>query len=86
MRKEVVKIGEKGQITIPTSIRKQEQLKKGEFLEVIDMDGVMVLSTLEKRGNILLAMKMLGEALESEGYKTNEDIIKLCREVRKEVS
>ena len=83
MLKEVVKIGEKGQITIPTTIRKQEDLKKGEFLEVVEMDGVIVLSTLEKRGNIFLAMKMLGEALDSKGYRTSEDILKLCKEVRR---
>ncbi len=34
---------------------------------------------------LILAMKILGVALDSRGYTTNEEIIKLCREVRKEV-
>jgi len=70
---EVVKVGERGQITIPSSIREKEDIRKGELLELIHMDGAIVMTKLEKRGNLELALKLLGRGLIAAGYREKEE-------------
>jgi AbrB family looped-hinge helix DNA binding protein len=82
---EVVKVGEKGQITIPSEIRAREDLKKGELLEVTYIDGTVVLMKLDKRGNLKMALELLGKSLRASGIEEKEDILHISREVRKRV-
>ena len=82
---EVVKVGERGQITLPSSIREKEDIRKGELLELIYMDGTIVMTKLEKKGNLELALKLLGRGLVAAGYREKEDILKFSEEVRKKV-
>ncbi|MDI6639411.1 MAG: AbrB/MazE/SpoVT family DNA-binding domain-containing protein [Methanocellales archaeon] len=82
----IVKLGEKGQITMPISIRQREKLKKGTLLEVVDLgEGGMFLTKVERKQELLLAMRMLGRALLEKGYNTDRKIIELCRRIREEV-
>lgn len=81
---EIVKIGKRGQITIPSEIRKKGRFTRGEYLEIINLDGSLLISRIRKRGNILLALKLLGKKFEEKGY-TEEDILKYAKKIRKEV-
>lgn len=82
----VVKVGEKGQITIPTQLRDQEQIEKGSLLEVVDLgDGNILLTKMNKKQEFKAAMKILGKRLLEKGYTSDEKIISFCRQMRKEV-
>jgi AbrB family looped-hinge helix DNA binding protein len=82
---EVVKVGERGQITIPSGIREREGIRKGELLELIYVDGTILMTKLEKRGSLELALKILGRGLVAAGYREKEDILRFSREVRERV-
>lgn len=82
---EVVKVGERGQITIPSSIREMEGIRKGELLDVVYTDGTIVMTKLEKRGNLEMALKLLGKGLATAGYREREDILRFSEEARKKV-
>lgn len=86
MATEVIRVGEKGQVTIPSKFREKESIKKGELLEAIDIgDGNILLTKINKKQEFLAAMKILGKELKEKGYNTDDKIIKLCRDIRKEV-
>ena len=40
---EIVKVGERGQIVIPSKIRKKENIKSNSYVRVIDVDGRIVI-------------------------------------------
>lgn len=83
----IVKVGEKGQITIPTHLRDQEQIEKGALLEVVDLgEGNILLTKMNKKQELKLAMRMLGRRLLQKGYASDEKIIAFCRQIRKEVA
>lgn len=82
---EVVKVSERGQVTIPSSIRKIEDIRKGELLEVVYRDGTILMTKLDKRGNLELALKLLGKGLAAAGYQEKDDILRFSGEVRKKV-
>jgi len=44
---EITKIGERGQVVIPQSVRKQMSLNKGEKLIVIQKEGLILFKRLE---------------------------------------
>ncbi|MFW6110824.1 MAG: AbrB/MazE/SpoVT family DNA-binding domain-containing protein [Thermoproteota archaeon] len=83
---EVVKVSERGQITIPRSIREIEDIRKGELLEVVYQDGMIVLTKLDKRGDLELALKLLGQGLTTAGYQKKEDILQFSKEIGKKVN
>ena len=86
MEVETVRVGEKGQITIPIDFRDKENIKKGELLEVVYLgDGQILLTKANKKQEFLVAMKVFGKGLKNANYDNDEKIIKLCREIRKEV-
>lgn len=82
---EVVKVSERGQVTIPSSIREIENIRKGELLEVVYRDGTILMTKLDKRGNLELALKLLGKGLAAAGYREKDDIVRFSGEVRKKV-
>ena len=86
MNTEIIKVGEKGQITIPIKFRENEQIKKGELLEAVDLgDGSILFTKVRKKQEFMTAMKILGEQLKKKGIDSEEKIIKMCKDVRKEV-
>lgn len=82
---EVVKVSERGQVTIPSDIREIENIRKGELLEVVYRDGTIIMTKLDRRGNLELALKLLGRGLAAAGYQEKEDILRFSRAVRKKV-
>ena len=40
---EIVKVGERGQIVIPSKIRKKENISSNSYVRVIDVDGRIVI-------------------------------------------
>jgi len=74
-----VRIQEKGQVTIPTKIRKKLNLRKGDMVTFVETrEGVLI-----KPAEILLteALDEIGKALKSEGI-TLEQWIERGREIR----
>jgi AbrB family looped-hinge helix DNA binding protein len=82
---EVVKVGERGQVTIPSSIREIENIRKGELLEVVYRDGTILMTKLDKRGNLELALKLLGRGLAAAGYREKDDIMRFSEKIREKV-
>jgi AbrB family looped-hinge helix DNA binding protein len=82
---EIAKVTSNGQITIPADIRRRLNIRDGDkvlFLE--SNDGVLMFNSS------VIALKQLqkemkGEA-ESAGLITEDDVVALCREVRRELS
>lgn len=48
MIEDVIKLGERGQVTIPMSIRKKEKLKAKTLLRVYDVDGLIILKKIDE--------------------------------------
>lgn len=81
---DMAKVMPKGQITIPKDIRDKLGVSPGDKVMVI-WDGERV----SMMNPAIYAMKMLQKDLEGEaeklGLTTEEDVIALCKEVRKEL-
>lgn len=80
---EIVKVGKKGQITLPKEIRDEENLEEGELLEVKDMgeEGIFI-SKVNKKGEIETAFRLLGKETD---FSNKEEVVDYCRKVRSEV-
>ena len=81
---DMAKVMSKGQITIPKEIRQKLGVDTGDKVIIIwDGDRVSMMNPA------IYAMKMLQKDLEGEaerlGLTNEEDVIALCKEVRKEV-
>ncbi len=75
----LVRIQEKGQITLPAGMRKRLGLKKGDVVSVVETaDGVLITS---REVIITRALNEIGEALREQGL-TLEDMIERGREIR----
>lgn len=80
---DVVKVGEKGQITIPKKIREKEGLKKGESLEVKDLgEGTILLTNVDKKKEAEIAFKLLGKEVD---FSDKEEVTEYCKKIRKDV-
>ena len=44
---EIVKVGERGQIVIPSKIRKQEKIESNSYVRVIDINGRIVIDKIK---------------------------------------
>jgi len=79
MSEMLVRVQEKGQVTIPAQIRKRLKLKKGDLVIFEETDaGVMI-----RPAEVLVAQALveIGKALQAKGI-TLEEIIERGREVR----
>jgi len=82
---DMAKVTSNGQITIPADIRRRLNIKDGDKVLFMESDeGVLMLNAS------MLAFKqfqkdMDGEA-EKAGLLTEDDVVALCRDVRKELS
>lgn len=82
MSSQVVRVQEKGQVTIPLEIRRKLKLKKGDFITFIDTeDGVVI-----KPAEILAAetLDRIGEALKERGIDLDK-LIESGRDIRQEI-
>ena len=82
---ELAKVTSNGQITIPSSIRRRLKIKDGDkvlFLE--SNDGVLMFNSS------VVALKQIQKDMKGEadktGLLTEDDVVALCRDVRKELS
>jgi AbrB family looped-hinge helix DNA binding protein len=81
---ELAKVTAKGQITIPVQVRKQLGVKDGDKV-VFWNDGNKIIienSTRLALQEVQSAFEGLADEL---GLETEEDVVKLCKEVRKEM-
>lgn len=84
LAEEVVKVGKRGQITIPETIRKTEKLKEGDFLELSNVGGILTLRRIEKKPTVVDLFKEVGVALRREGITTREKALALADRIKKE--
>jgi len=82
---EIAKVTSNGQITIPADIRRRLRIKDGDkvlFLE--SNDGVLMFNTS------VVALKQLQKEMDDEAERasliTEDDVVALCRDIRKELS
>ena len=80
---ELAKVMAKGQVTIPINIRRKLNLKEGDKIIFIEKDGNMIIAN-----SAMVALKKIQSSLEGEaerlGLETEEDIVNLVKEVRRE--
>ena len=81
---ELAKITSKGQITLPVELRRKLNLKEGGKVAFIESkNGYTLINPL------MLAIENAQKAFKGEaerlGLKTEEDVVKLVKEVRKEM-
>ena len=81
---ELAKITTKGQITLPIQIRKKLNLKDGDKVLFMEKDGKIIIDNPTKLA-ILEAQEALAGLAEELGLKSEEDVVELCKEVRKEM-
>jgi AbrB family looped-hinge helix DNA binding protein len=82
MQTPVVRVQEKGQVTIPLEIRQKLNLRKGDLVTFIETeDGVLI-----KPAEVVVAgaLDEIGKALKAKGIKM-EDFIERGREIREEI-
>ena len=85
MEMELAKLTSKGQLTIPVAIRKKLRLKEGDKVVFLsDDDGVRVVNAS------VLALEKVQQAFAGEaerlGLKTEQDVVDMVKEVRKEMN
>ena len=84
MYMETAKIMSKGQITIPKDIRKKLGIDVGDRVTFVCCDdGKIMIINASDYAMKLLQKEMIGEA-EKAGINTEEDIMDLVKEIRKE--
>ncbi len=81
---DMAKISSKGQITIPIEIRKKLNLKEGDKVLFIQEGDKIIFANASIIALEKIQKEMKGEA-EKVGIKSEEDVMQLVKEVRKEV-
>ena len=80
-----VRVNDSGQITIPPVLMEELGIEKGKEIRIIKKDGYFVVFPISN--NPLKEMQKICEGLAEEaGWKTEEDILKYCKEIRKELA
>lgn len=77
-----VRIQEKGQVTIPTKIRKKLNLRKGDVIMFIETEAGILIKPAETI--VSEALDKIGEALKADGI-TREKWAKRSRDIRKQL-
>ncbi|MDR3013548.1 MAG: AbrB/MazE/SpoVT family DNA-binding domain-containing protein [Chitinispirillales bacterium] len=80
---ELAKITSKGQITLPIQIRKKLSLKDGDKVLFMEKDGRIFVENPTKLAILEAQEAFAGLAAELD-LNTEEDVVNLCKEVRKE--
>ncbi len=79
----LVRIQEKGQVTLPADVRKRLGLKKGDLVSVTPTADGILITPQEVVANKLL--DQIGQALKAQGL-TLEDLIESGRQIRGELA
>ncbi len=82
MTTQVVRVQEKGQVTIPLDIRRKLKLKKGDLVTFVETEeGILI-----KPAEIVVAeaLDQIGKALKEKGISL-EDLIERGRRIRGEI-
>jgi len=82
MIKPIVRVQEKGQVTIPLQIRKKLNLKKGDLVTFEETKNGVVIKPAEVV--VSTALDEIGKALKASGIML-EDLIERGRELRGEI-
>jgi AbrB family looped-hinge helix DNA binding protein len=78
----LVRVQEKGQVTLPAEVRRKLGLNKGDLVAVIETeDGVLI---SPQRAVALKALDRIGEALRAQGASLDE-LMQSGREIRGEI-
>jgi AbrB family looped-hinge helix DNA binding protein len=81
-RRNLVRVQEKGQVTLPTELRKKLGIKKGDLVEVTETaQGLLV---TPQKVVALQALDEIGAILREQGL-TLEDLIESGAEIREEL-
>jgi len=83
---EIVKIREKGQITLPEKIQERADLKEGDFLVVNEIDGIIMIRRVKPEVDALDFFADFGRRIEEAGYDSKEKRRKLVDEIKEEVT
>ena len=81
----LARITTKGQITIPIEIRRKLGVKEGDKVVFLENEGKVMIENSAKIALRELQEAMRGEA-EKAGVYTDEDVVDLCKEVRREIA
>lgn len=81
---EIAKITANGQITLPIVIRRRLNLKDGDKIAFVENDGEYKIINPTKMA-ILEAQESFAGLADELGLKTEEDVMELCKKVRKEM-
>ena len=85
MEMELAKLTSKGQLTVPVAIRKKLRLKEGDKVVFLsDDDGIRIVNAS------VLALEKIQKAFAGEaerlGLTTEQDVVDMVKEVRKEMN
>ncbi len=85
MALELTRLSERGQIVIPTELRKSMRLKEGERFIVMGIGDTIILRKLELSQERLRLKKLIRESREKTGKSgfSESEVEKLIRETRK---
>jgi len=81
----IAKVASNGQITIPVDIRRRLSIKDGDKVLFMESgEGVLMLNSS------MIALRQLQKKMEGEAEKaglfTEDDVVALCRETRRQLS
>ncbi len=77
--RKLVRVQEKGQVTLPTKVREKLGLKKGDLVAVMETDEGVLISPQEIVAT--RALDRIGEVLKEKGLSL-EELIESSREIR----
>jgi AbrB family looped-hinge helix DNA binding protein len=85
MALELTRLSERGQIVIPTELRKSMNLREGERFIIMGVGDTIVLRKLELSQERLRLKKLIRDSQKKarKGGFTEEEVTKLIRETRK---
>lgn len=83
LERNLVRIQEKGQVTIPTKVRKRLGLKKGDLVAVTETPEGILITPQEVLA--IEALDRIGEALKERGLIL-EELIESGREIRRQIA
>ena len=82
---EIAKVTSNGQITIPSDIRRRLNIKDGDKVLFMESDSGVLMFNSSMVALRQFQKDMEGEA-EKAGLITEEDVVALCRDVRRELN
>ena len=83
---EIVKIGEKGQITLPEKIKGKVDLKEGDFLVINEINGIIMIRRVKPEIDALDFFADFARRIEEAGYDSKEKRRKFVDEIKEEVT